>query len=293
MTTSKPILKAAAWAASVLPASLKRLLYKIPFLSKLIRISLNAAAPDGLTNIEISAGPARGLRMALDLHAEKDYWLGTYEPDLQATVENLIQPGYTIYDVGANIGYISLMCSRLTGTNGSVFSFEALPLNIKRLTQNVKMNNLLEIITVTHTAVVDKKGEVTFLTHTSGAMGKAEGSAGRHEKYGNSITIPGISLDDFAFSRGNKLPDLIKMDIEGGEGNALKGAKKILSNKKPVLLIELHGEEAARQVWDSLNMHNYSIHELKRGYPQVSSVGALGWKAYIVAVAETQSALLT
>lgn len=286
-------MKTAAWAARILPASVKRSLYKIPFLSKFIRKSLNAAVPDGLIKIEISAGPAKGLRMALDLHAEKDYWLGTYEPDLQTAAEKLIQPGYTIYDVGANIGYISLMCARLTGKNGSVFSFEALPANIKRLTQNVEMNNLSGVITVTHAAVVEKKGEVTFLTHASGAMGKAEGSAGRDEKYRNSITVPGLSLDDFAFSGFNKLPDLIKMDIEGGEGNALKGAKKVLSDKKPILLIELHGEKAARQVWDSLTAHNYVIHELKRGYPRVSSVDALNWKAYIVAIAGTQSALLT
>ena len=49
------------------------------------------------------------MTMALDLHAEKDYWLGTYEPDLQTAAWQIIKPGMVVYDVGANIGYISLM----------------------------------------------------------------------------------------------------------------------------------------------------------------------------------------
>ena len=59
--------------------------------------------------------------MKLDLRAEKDYWLGTYEPDLQAAARKLVQPGGTVYDVGANIGFISLACANLVGMSGRVF----------------------------------------------------------------------------------------------------------------------------------------------------------------------------
>ena len=54
---------------------------------------------------------------------------------------------------------------------------------------------------VVHAAVVEKTGEVTFFTHASGAMGKAQGSAGRNEPYSKTISVPGISLDDFVYSR--------------------------------------------------------------------------------------------
>ena len=115
MKFKKIIQKTASWTASVLPSPVKRSLYKIPFVANLIRRSLNAAVPDGYSEVVIAAGVAKGMKMILDLHAEKDYWLGNYEPDLQKAARNLIHSGNVIYDVGANIGYISLISAKLAG----------------------------------------------------------------------------------------------------------------------------------------------------------------------------------
>jgi FkbM family methyltransferase len=290
---SNTLLKTAAWFAGILPDGVKRLLYRLPFLAKPIRTALNAAAPDGYTLVEIASGPAKGFSMGLDLHAEKDYWLGTYEPDLRDTAQKLIQPGDVIYDVGANIGYISLLCASLSGPHGRVFSFEALPANIGRLTANVKINHLESRIAIIHAAVTDHKGPVTFYTHRSGAMGKAEGSAGRDEEYRDSITVDGIALDDFMAANQNRGPELIKMDIEGGEGNALRGSVQLISAHKPTFLVELHGEVAASQVWDILSQNDYQIHTLQNGYPRINSLHQLDWKAYIVAIHPSKAARLT
>ena len=290
---SKAILKAAARAAIILPVNVKRLFYRIPFLSKLIRKTLNAAAPEGFTRVTIASGPAEGLDMRLDLHAEKDYWLGTYEPDLQLAAEKMISPVSVVYDVGANIGYISLMCASLTAEEGHIFSFEALPSNIIRLTENVAINNLSSRITIVHAAVISQNGPVTFYTHQSGAMGKAAGSAGRDEKYLDSVMVNGVALDDFVYNGKHPVPDIVKMDIEGGEGNALKGAGKLLTAGKPSFLIELHGEVAARSVWEILVNHGYQIHTLERNFPQVHDASQLDWKAYIVAVHESKATLIT
>lgn len=277
------LMKTASWAARVLPASVKRAFYKIPFLARLIRRSLNEAAPGGITEVTIASGVLEGLRMALDLHKEKDYWLGTYEPDLQAAAARLIKPGMVVYDVGANIGYISLIAARLAESRGRVFSFEALPANITRLNQNAALNGLQGRIQVVHAAVVDKAGEVTFLTHASGAMGKALGSAGREEYYAQSIKVQGIALDDFVFSEGNPPPAVIKLDIEGGEGMALAGMPRLLKEARPTLLIELHGEEAARQVWDCLKANRYALRPMRKGAAGIRSLSELDWKAYVIA----------
>ena len=202
----------------------------------------------------------------------------------RSAAEKLIAPGSVVYDVGANIGYISLMCAGLAGTHGHVYAFEALPGNVERLQQNVTLNGLSGRISVTHAAVTNQNQPVTFYTHRSGAMGKVAGSAGRDETYLDSISVNGIALDTFAFGSEKRIPDLIKMDIEGGEGLALQGATVLLAEAKPALLIELHGEEAARQVWDILTKNGYRIHLLTRGYPQVTDLNALDWKAYIAAV---------
>ena len=276
-------MKTASWAARVLPTPVKRIFYKIPFLAGLIRGSLNAAAPQGITEVAIAAGALKGLRMALDLHAEKDYWLGTYEPDLQAAAARIIAPGMVVYDVGANIGYISLMAARLAGDSGRVFSFEALPANIARLKQNVALNQFQERIQIIHAAVVDKAGEVSFLTHASGAMGKALGSAGRDEHYAQTIRVQGLALDDFVYSQGKPPPAVIKLDIEGGEGMALAGMPRLLEEASPVLLIELHGEEAARQVWDCLTAGGYSLRPMRQNAAAIRSLAELDWKAYVIA----------
>ena len=281
------LLRFAAWAARILPAPVKRAFYKIPFLARLIRRSLNEAAPEGITEVKIAAGILKGLSMALDLHSEKDYWLGTYEPDLQAAALQFIKPGMVVYDVGANIGYISLMAARLAGESGRVFSFEALPGNIARLTRNVALNAMQDRVQIVHAAVVDTPGEATFLSHTSGAMGKAQGSAGRDEHYTQTIKVTGIALDDFVFQQGNPPPEVIKMDIEGGEGMALAGMPRLLKETGPILLIELHGQNAARQVWDCLKANRYTLRSMRTGLDLIQSLDDLDWKAYIIAAPES------
>lgn len=281
------LMKMAAWAARALPAPVKRWLYKVPFLARFIRRSLNEAVPEGITEVTIAAGVLEGLCMALDLHTEKDYWLGTYEPDLQAAARQIIKPGMVVYDVGANIGYISLMAARLVENQGKVFSFEALPANIIRLNQNVDLNAMQERVQVVHAAVVDKTDEVSFLAHASGAMGKALGSAGRDEHYTQTIRVQGIALDDFVYINGNPEPAVIKMDIEGGEGMALAGMPRLLKEARPVLLIELHGEEAARQVWGCLKANGYTLRPMRKGAPAIRSLSELDWKAYVIATPDS------
>jgi len=277
------LLKSAAWAARVLPAPVKRWVYRTPWLASFTRRTLNAAAPVGLNEVTIAAGVLRGIRMILNLQSEKDYWLGTYEPDLQEAARQLIQPGMVVYDVGANIGYISLMAAHLANESGHVYSFEALPGNVERLKANIDLNELASRVTVIHAAVTDQTGEAVFLAHESGAMGKAKGSAGRDEHYATEVRVPAIALDDFGSQQGIKPPQVIKMDIEGGEGMALRGMGKILHEIRPIFLIELHGQEAAQQVWQTLTSAGYRIHRMQKGMPEVKALEDLDWKAYIIA----------
>jgi FkbM family methyltransferase len=280
------LMKLAAWAARTLPVPIKEALYKNPFLARAIRSSLNSAAPQGISEVKIAAGVIEGMTMALDLQTEKDYWLGTYEPDLQIAARQFIKPGMVVFDVGANIGYISLMAARLVGLDGKVFAFEALPDNITRLNQNIALNKLRERVQVVPAAVVGKEGKVSFFTHSSGAMGKAEGSTGRNEAYSKTISVSGISLDGFVYSRENPAPALIKMDIEGGEGMALAGMPRLLKEARPILLIELHGEIAACQVWDILKASHYTLQPMRKGAPAIQSLSELGWKSYVIALPE-------
>jgi hypothetical protein len=131
--------------------------------------------------VNVAAGDLAGMKLALDLQSEKDYWLGTYEPELQQALRQWVQPGMLAYDVGANIGYISLLLARRVGEAGRVHAFEALPANLERLRTNLALNDMQDRVLVTPAAVVDHAGQVQFWVGPSGGMGKAEGSAGRDE----------------------------------------------------------------------------------------------------------------
>jgi len=278
-----PLLAVASLAARLLPNSLKQAIYRIPPLASLIRRALNRAAPSGLVQVKIAAGGLAGKPMLLDLQTEKDYWLGTYEPALQSALTDLIRPKMTVYDVGANIGYITLLLAKATGESGRVYAFEALPSNVDRLQVNLALNGLEGRVMVFAGAVTGGLGPVRFLVHASGGMGKAAGSAGRQARYDSAITVPGISLDEFVYAQGNPPPQAVKMDIEGGEVLALPGMKRVLAEACPLLLLELHGPESARAAWEHLGGAGYRICWMKPGYPAVASLEKMDWKAYIVA----------
>jgi FkbM family methyltransferase len=279
-----PILRLAALASRILPVSLKQSIYRIKPLAGLVRRTLNRAAPSELSQVKIASGDLTGFTFELNLQTEKDYWLGTYEVELQRAVGELLTPGMCIYDVGANIGYVTLLLTRAAGAGGRVVAFEALPANVARLEKHVALNQLAGQVTIVPAAVVDQAGKVRFLVHPSTSMGKAVGSAGREkmEDYLKEIEVPGLALDGYVFEQGCPPPQAIKMDIEGGEVLAVRGMQRILDEVRPLMLVELHGHEAARAVWDSLARHDYSMHRMQPGFPQVDSVDLLDWKAYIV-----------
>ena len=279
----KFFLSIAAFAAKILPNSFKQAIYKIKPLAGLIRGGLNRAAPSGLSQVKIAAGDLAGYTILLDMQVDKDYWLGTYEPELQAALRELIQPGAIIYDVGANIGYVSLLLAKAAGQNGHVYAFEALPGNADQWRRNVALNGMEARLSLYAGAVTQSAGPVRFLVHASGGMGKAAGSAGRADQYQSEISVPGISLDEFVYGQGNPPPQVVKMDIEGGEVLALPGMRRVLAEARPLMLMELHGPESSQVAWDTLTTAGYTISWMRRGYPVVPSLEAMGWKAYIVA----------
>lgn len=280
---TSPLLSFAAFVARLLPMRARSVLYHLGPLTTLIRRTLNRAAPRGMSEVSVAAGGLTGAHMLLDMQMEKDYWLGAYEPDLAESIQELVRPGMTAYDVGANIGYVTLMLARAVEQSGVVVAFEALPENLERLRKNIALNPEGQWIRVVHAAVMDASGEASFLVGPSDEMGKVQGSAGRQIEYGSSISVPSLSLDDYVFKQGGLAPQAIKMDIEGGEVLALPGMRAVLRQAQPLMLLELHGPESARCAWEELSAAGYRLCRMAPGFPPVSSIEALDWKAYLVA----------
>ncbi len=279
----KLVLSMAAWAADALPDAWIKQLYNVKPLAGLVRKILNIAAPVGNAEVTIAGGHLQGWRISLDMQSEKDYWLGTYETELQEAIQDHVRAGMVAYDIGANIGYISLILAKVVGRDGKVFAFEALPQNFERLAGNIAINAKEQCISAHALAVADTSGIKRFIPGPSGGMGKLENSAGRPAPSSAVISVKCISLDDFVYQDGHVTPDVVKMDIEGGEVLALPGMRRVLRDHKPLMFIELHGQQAAKIAWEELTSIGYVIQHMRKGYPRVRSWEALAWKSYIIA----------
>lgn len=284
MKVDRLVLNLTSLMAKVLPASLKKLIYQNETLSNVIRKRLNKYAPEGYNKVTIASGLNTGLDMVLDLQVEKDYWLGTYEPDLQQAIEELVRPDQVIFDIGANIGFVTLMFANKVGDGGHVYAFEALPENTRRLDQNIDINDFQGRVTTTRAAVQDQTGETEFLIGPSGAMGKVVGSSGRDTlDYRERIIVKGITIDQFIKELGNPEPDIVKIDVEGGEVLVLPGMREVLQQRRPIILLELHGLDSAQVCWHILTESGYKICLMEAGFPRVKQLESLDWKSYIVA----------
>lgn len=277
---SRMLLRLAARTAAALPVWIKKGLYRLGPGTRAVRSLLNRAAPAGPEEVEIAGGLLRGTRMVLDLHTEKDYWLGTYEPAMQQAILESLRAGQSAYDVGANIGYVTMMLAHVVSSYGLVVAFEPLAENFARLQENLSLNKLGDRVKPINAAVGDRKGEGEFLVHSSRAMGKLSGSAGRSESYQRRIRVPIVALDEYVLDGGGRPPDLVKIDVEGGEHAVLSGMRQVLEKYHPTILLELHGGLAARDCLEILGGAGYLAHALE---PRIRAIRPedLPWRALV------------
>jgi FkbM family methyltransferase len=187
------------------------------------------------------------------------YAAGLWDDDIQAILEATLKPGDTFFDVGAHCGFHTLGAAARVGQNGQVYAFEPAPARVADIQRHKDANGLSQI-TVVPMAVSEVDGaEVSFYVYEA-ASGL---SSLRHPGMdgASQISVKTVTLDQFAEKEGEKgFPALIKVDIEGAEHLALRGAKGLLARPKPpTWLIELHYEDAAREVLYLLGRAGYDV----------------------------------
>lgn len=211
-------------------------------------------------------------------------WLwkfGLLENYMANTLQSLCMPGMHIVDVGANIGFYTLLFSRLTGGSGKVWAFEPGPKNLFTLQKNIAANACTNII------VVD--GGVSNFS-SEGRLYLSEHHHGDHRIFQDgarqSIPIKLYSLDEY-FTQSERI-DLIKLDIQGSEGLALKGMRRILAENTglivvfefwPIGLSKL-GIDPARLLLDLFEL-NYRIQVIDERAKQLHDLEAPGLKVFI------------
>ncbi len=224
----------------------------------------------------MSLGPAirRFLPRALQLQLKKMYYPRVLRRFDEARwpgaeiVQRLIQPGDTVVDAGANIGYVSMLLARWVGPTGRVISFEPVPDTFALLAHNMKALRLAQV-TPTCAALSSQPGEADMYVpnYESGGENFYESHLGSAstERSERRVRVRITTLDDeIKFS-----VRFIKMDVEGHEEEALKGATRILRESRPALFVEMtdawEGEGQAARVAAELAKLGYRPYVLEQG----------------------------
>jgi FkbM family methyltransferase len=166
-----------------------------------------------------------------------------YEPRYVAVLKTLLGPGDRVFDVGANIGFYSVLFSRWVGPAGKVIAYEPDSTNVTLLQRNLESNGC-ENTVVREIALSDKTGEDQFsldtVTRSTGHLGPgptyAETIFGAATE--TAVTVSTGTLDEEAERWGP--PNLIKLDIEGGEFDVLSGGVGLLDRDGPFVVSELN-----------------------------------------------------
>lgn len=166
-------------------------------------------------------GLGRGVVLDVDFQHQTRMYLGLYETELNGALRKLCRPGAAVYDVGAQFGYLALVFAKLGAERVAAFELDAGAAEIAAA--NVARNP-------------GARERVEIVRASVGAVSDADGR---------------LALDDFAYGEGF-VPDLVKIDVEGAEADVLSGARRLLAERMPHLVVETHSEELERRCGDLL-----------------------------------------
>lgn len=247
-------------------------LYKIPSMRKTLTPLVNALKPNFVTS--------RGHKIFIDKHdatiSQELILSGKWEDFETEIFSQYIHPGDIVVDIGAHIGWYTLIAAKLVGKTGKVYSFEPDTTNFNLLTKNVQANGYHNVVLIKK-AVSNKTDSAQLFINNE--------NTGDHrifdtDKNRRSVTIETITLDDY-FRNITEQIDLIKMDIQGWEMQALQGARRVVTTNKHLKLItelqpsyiHLSGQKP-REYLALLRKHGfklYQIDEFKRKFKLVTS----------------------
>jgi len=223
----------------VIPSGTKRLLrdYVLPLLKKVMYKLLRDRG-----RILPLAAPLEGHRMRVSWPMNRPYVLGSHEPAVCKVIQEYVKPGYVVIDIGAHIGYFTLLFAKLVGEEGLVIAFEPLEETFAVLRENVALNHYRNV-RLENRAVSESSGVVLLYRDEWVAFPAASHIIPNTRSRLLTYTVSAVCLDEYIIeSKEIKRVDFVKIDVEGAEGLVIKGMKKVLERDKPILVVEVHGE---------------------------------------------------
>lgn len=207
-----------------------------------------ALLPHGPT--EVVASLKSGVRLHLDVSERFQswiYWTGEHDEETIARMVSAVPADATVFDVGAHIGtYVTQIGHRL-GAGCRLVAVEPRPPNLARLRENLRLNGLESRTAIVAAAVGDRPGQA-WMQSLPGRRELTSDAAISAEDDG-SVPVPVRTLDEIADQVGATQCDLIKLDVQGCELAALRGARRLLEAHRPVLNLEFSGYWMSRFGW--------------------------------------------
>ncbi len=196
----------------------------------------------GMIPVRVRAGAAKGARWTL--FPWTSYWRGTHEPLVQRAIERIGNgdiAGWSCWDLGAHFGIYSVALAMRTGPLGQVAAFEPNPASFSRLQRHARMNSL-EWLKTYPAAASDHSGGARLLTY-----GHLD-STGTHLPYEGEpetaasapIAVKTLRLDKLVESGELRVPQFIKIDVEGHGHRAIEGMRGSLAKSRPALIVAFH-----------------------------------------------------
>ena len=179
---------------------------------------------------------------------------GTYEPIQSEAFQRLIRPGSVVFDVGAHVGYYTVLSSVLAGPRGQVIAFEPLPANLKYLRRHLQLNGCNNVRVLTNCV-----GKSSSIAHFDDSHGTGVG----HLASEGTLEVQVRSLDEMIESGELPIPQFIKIDVEGAEMLVLSGAERVLRRHHPILILSTHGDELDRACLERLSKYGYDVEHLE------------------------------
>jgi len=232
-----------------------RRLYGSRLLGEVMRWASNWLVPgDRRSLIRVGGGLGKGLEFHLYPRWEWPVWNGTYEAEVEAALDELLKPGVVFYDIGGGMGFYTCCAAR---RGARVFVFEPDLANADCLEAHLRMNALIQRVTVERKVVFSHSGTVRLIVP---ALRHSHGNA----VVGDTGELMAISttLDDYCLH--HPPPDVCKLDVEGAESNVFRGAENLLEKTRPVFLCEVHDEANAKFIEDCLARKHYFLEWLSK-----------------------------
>ena len=165
---------------------------------------------------------------------------GKWEPAMTKVFMQTVKDGMNVVDIGAHMGYYTILSGLLVGTTGNVHSFEANPVIFETLFKNTFINGFIEKIKLENKAVYSHSTKIKFNTLKRIISGSSiahfsDAYKEIHQESVETIEVDAISLDDYLTNISQNI-DVIKIDAEGSEPFIFQGMKKLLARTKKIVI---------------------------------------------------------